>query len=124
MRRIPALCLMAALVAYHGTGLIAAVAAGPDGDHHHPGCPWEVREGPCPHATSPASPDAPVWASCPAAEASPWVAVGPDFAPPADPRIPCSTPPVSPLVFAAPEPVRELPNAPDPEPPRGSLPIV
>ncbi|MBW3661221.1 MAG: hypothetical protein KY397_06265 [Gemmatimonadetes bacterium] len=122
MRRVVALCLLAMFAALHADGLVAA--RGSNGDHHHPGCPWEMREEPCPHAGAQRAPTAPEWAPCPAEDLNRPVTMELGFLPIPALSLPAFSPPG---VLEAPVPdqrTRAIPIAPDPDPPRGSFALV
>lgn len=124
-RRIRALCLLAALAALHAPAILATVAPGPDEhEHHHPGCPWEARDEPCPHRAPAPSSEEPAWAPCPSTEVGMAILAGPDAAPPGrgighelQPR------PRQEAGRRSGSAGERLPPAPDPHPPRTASPI-
>lgn len=126
VRRFAALCLLFALAAGQATTLAAATASGRDAgmDHHHPGCPWEARDEPCPHAAPPGTPDAPAWAPCPPMDLEAPPAAGPDPAPPASP-VEWAPPAFDPGPDAgSSEPASDVRPSLEPRPPRGPLSTV
>lgn len=114
--------MLVALATLQAPAFLAAIQDGSSDDHHHPGCPWETRNEPCPHRADPPAAGESAWAPCPPMETLAPLALGPDVGPRAEEVALEVERPVARRIAAAESPFAQTPSPrPDPHPPRVPL---